>query len=126
MGLKIKPLLFISLGWLFVALACIGLFLPLLPTTPFLLLALACFAEHSPRFHQMLLNHRWFGPPLQEWQAHKRLSVHVKKRIYLIVCISFLISICLLWARTELQLLLAGLCLILLWFISRLPESESE
>jgi hypothetical protein len=78
--LKLKQYLFITLGWLFIALGAIGAVLPLLPTTPFLILALACFAENSPRFHRMLLHHKWFGPPLQQWEQTHTMRPKVKKK----------------------------------------------
>lgn len=122
---KIKQYLFITLGWIFVLLGTIGAFLPLLPTTPFLILALACFAENSPRFHRMLLHHKWFGPPLQQWEHSKTIRRSVKKKVYLLIILTFGISISVLWGRTWLQLMLVGIGLVLLWFISRLKESET-
>lgn len=122
---KLKQYLFISLGWVFVLLGAIGAVLPLLPTTPFLILALACFAENSPRFHRMLLHHKWFGPPLQQWENSHTMRRSVKKKVYLLIILTFGISIAVLWGRTGLQLMLVGICLILLWFISRIKEAES-
>lgn len=123
---KLKQYLFITLGWFFVALGAIGAVLPLLPTTPFLILALACFAENSPRFHRMLLNHKWFGPPLQQWEQSHTMRPRVKKKVYLLIILTFGISIGVLWGRIGLQLMLVGLCLTLLWFISRIKEAETE
>lgn len=126
MQTRLKQYLFITLGWLFVILGAIGAVLPLLPTTPFLILALACFAENSPRFHSMLLNHKWFGPALQQWEKNHTMRRGVKKKVYLLIIITFGISIAVLWGRLWLQLMLVGICLILLWFISRIKESENS
>ena len=52
----------LAIGWLSVALGVIGIFLPVLPTTPFLLLAAACFMRSSKRFYLWLVNHRQLGP----------------------------------------------------------------
>ena len=66
--------LWISLGWLFVGLGVIGIALPLLPTTPFLLLAALCFSRGSEKIHQWLLNHPTFGPPILDWQNKRAIS----------------------------------------------------
>jgi uncharacterized protein len=52
----------------------IGVVLPGLPTTPFILLAAACYAKASPRLHAWLLNHRWFGPMLRDWERDRSLT----------------------------------------------------
>ena len=62
-------------GWRIVGLAAtgcgfVGAFLPLVPTTPFLLLATFAFARSSPRLHQWLITHRAFGPLIRNWQRH--------------------------------------------------------
>ncbi|MCC6143350.1 MAG: YbaN family protein [Candidatus Hydrogenedentes bacterium] len=66
------------LGFLFVALVAVGAFLPLLPTTPFLLLAAACFAQSSERWHRWLLNHRRFGPMIRNWHERRCISRSTK------------------------------------------------
>ena len=60
----------LAIGWLSVALGVIGIFLPVLPTTPFLLLAAACFMRSSKRFYLWLVNHRQLGP----WIVDSRIA----------------------------------------------------
>jgi len=71
-------IVFLCLGWFFVALGVIGAFLPVMPTTPFLLVAVACFTRSSPRLEAWLLNHKTFGPPLRNWQEHGGISRRAK------------------------------------------------
>ncbi len=65
-------------GVLAVLLGVIGLFLPLLPTTPFLLLAAACFARGSTRMHNWLLNHRMFGSLLRNYEEGRGIPARAK------------------------------------------------
>lgn len=65
-------------GLFFVALGLIGIPLPLLPTTPFLLLALFCFARSSPRLHAWLLHHPRLGPTLRAWERHRAIPRRAK------------------------------------------------
>lgn len=114
----------IALGWLFVLLGVIGAFLPLLPTTPFLILALILFAESSPRFHKMLLNNRWFGPGLQQWERDRTVTRQTKRKATLLIILTFAVSIAVLHGRPGLQFMLLGLMSVLLLFIWRLRESR--
>lgn len=120
----LKRYLLLSLGWLSVILGAIGALLPVIPTTPFLILALACFSKSSPRFHRMLLNNKWVGPSLTEWEQNKTISRQIKFRAMVLVVISFTISIIILSGRTGLQLMLVVLGLIALGVIYQLKESE--
>lgn len=65
-------------GWFFVGLGVVGLFLPILPTTPFLLLASFCFVRSSPRLHQWLMNHRIFGRYVRDWEEKRAVRPGVK------------------------------------------------
>lgn len=62
--------MYLALGLVFVALGVVGTFLPVLPTTPFLILAAACFARSSPRLENWLIDHPQFGPLLYAWRKH--------------------------------------------------------
>lgn len=119
---SVVKIVLISLGWLFVVIAAIGVVLPILPTTPFLILSLALFAKSSTRFHQMLLNNRWVGASLREWEEKRSVSRQTKKKATILVVVSFSVSIAILHDRIELQLFLITLATILLVSIWRLKE----
>ena len=116
----------IALGWFFIVLGIIGALLPILPTTPFLILALALFSKSSPRFHQMLLNNKWFGPVLKEWEEKKTVSRQTKYKSTLLVIVSFSVSILLMAGKSYHQLMLLCLAVILLYFIWKTKEEARD
>lgn len=120
---SIQKKLLIILGWCFVLLGAIGVVLPILPTTPFLILALILFAKSSPRFHRMLLNNRWFGAGLKQWEEKKTVSRRTKRAASILILATFLISIVIMNKRPELQILLVIVTVVLLLFIWRLKEN---
>ena len=63
--------MYLAAGFILVGLASLGIFLPLLPTTPLLILAAACFAHSSERWHRWLMQHPVFGPLLHQWHEHR-------------------------------------------------------
>ncbi|WP_086464418.1 YbaN family protein [Oceanibaculum nanhaiense] len=69
-----------ALGCIFAALGLIGAFLPVVPTVPFLLVAVWCFSRSSPRFHHWLYTHPTFGPPIRNWFQHG--IVPLKGKLY--------------------------------------------
>jgi uncharacterized protein len=62
-------IIYIGLGWVFVALGVVGLIMPMMPGAVFLIMAAWCFARSSPRFEAWLLNHPTLGKPLRDWRA---------------------------------------------------------
>ena len=66
------------LGFVFLGLGLVGVFLPLLPTTPFVLLAAACFAQSSERMHRWILANETFGPMVRDWEQNRCVSCRVK------------------------------------------------
>lgn len=70
--------LWMGLGWISVGLGVVGIFLPLVPTTPFLLLAAFAFSKGSERLHDWLLTHPKLGPPIHNWQQHGAVSRKIK------------------------------------------------
>ena len=96
MGPTLSPtmkLLFNIIGVLAVLLGILGLFLPLLPTTPFLLLASACFARGSDRLHGWLLNHRVFGVYLRNFEAGNGIPLRAKIVASVMMWSSLLVAI---------------------------------
>jgi uncharacterized membrane protein YbaN (DUF454 family) len=72
----------LAIGWLSVALGVIGIFIPVLPTTPFLLLAAACFMRSSKRFYLWLVNHRQLGPWIVDYLEGQ--GIPLKGKVYAI------------------------------------------
>ena len=72
-----KPFWF-ALGFLALGLGALGVVLPLLPTTPFVLLAAFAFARSSERWHAWLLNHRIFGPIITDWREHGAIRARTR------------------------------------------------
>lgn len=67
-----------GLGIMFLVIGITGIIIPLLPTTPFLLLATACFAKSSPTLHDRLINNRIFGKYIRNYQENKGIPLRAK------------------------------------------------
>lgn len=117
---KLKKFGYFTAGWLSFLLGFIGVFLPILPTTPFMLLAAACFAKSSPRFHKWLLATRMFGPLIVNWQEQRFIAEKTKRNALLIIALTFGSSI---WVVDVFGLRLMLFCFwgLCTFFISRLP-----
>ena len=92
-----------AIGWLSVVLGVIGIFLPVLPTTPFLLLAAACFARSSPRFYHWLVEHPRLGPWIRDYLDGN--GIPLKGKVYAIGLMWLSIGLScylvpLIWARS--------------------------
>ncbi|WP_299380594.1 YbaN family protein [uncultured Kiloniella sp.] len=74
----IRRICLIGLGWICVVLGLIGIVLPLLPTTPFLLVALWAFSHSSERFHNWLYQHHLFGPMVRDWDCYRVIPLKAK------------------------------------------------
>ena len=87
----------IIIGIIALVLGVLGLFLPLLPTTPFLLLASACFARGSDRMHRWLLNHGVFGAYLRSFEEGKGIPLRAK-----------IVAISMLWVSMAVSIAMVG------------------
>lgn len=109
--------LFIAAGVIALLLGILGAFLPVMPTTPFVLVAAACFARGSRRLHDWMLAHRVAGPVIREWHEHRSMPPGIKPWAFLLMALSFGFSIYLMesaWHRAML-VTLGGVLAFLLW-----------
>jgi uncharacterized membrane protein YbaN (DUF454 family) len=120
---KTKKFFLTTIGLVFVGLAILGVILPILPTTPFLLVAAACFAKSSPRLQQKLLTNKTFGPLIYEWQQNRSIPRKAKRIALLTIILSVVWSAYLL-KNMMLTLLVFGLVIGPFIFLWRLPESK--
>jgi len=117
-------LLFLGLGCLAVVIGVVGLFVPLLPTTPFMLLAAACFARASRRFYNWLLNNRTFGPAILEWRQNRSIPYRTKIVAILAMAVTLSASILLVVTEPWMQACLAGLGVLLALGLYRIPSRD--
>ena len=116
-----KRLLLLSLGWICVGFAFLGIFIPGIPTTPFLIVALWAFAKSSKKFHNWLLSHKRFGPFLRDWESHK---VVPKKAKILMIFLQIFAVIVIQYSFNNLIITfgLAVLLLCVAWYVINLPS----
>ena len=119
----VRGLLWLA-GSVSLLLGLIGVLLPGLPTTPFVLLAAACYAKASPRLHAALLQHRLTGPLLRDWEKHRSLTRRTKTIavVSMLVMVSFSI-----WSfshRPVAQAVLVVLGAVGAWVVLRIPTRQ--
>ena len=117
--------MFAGLGTLFLLLGLFGLFLPVLPTTPFLLLAAACFARSSRRIFNWLLNNPRFGPLIREWREYRAIPHRAKRIALVLIALSFGISITFFVPGWPAKLAMGVGGLILMVWIARIPSLDA-
>lgn len=117
---RLMRVVFLGLGIVALLLAVAGIFLPMLPTTPFVLLAAACFARGSEFLHDKMLAHRVAGPIIREWHEHRSMPPGVKPWAFLLMGLSFGASI-LLMETTWHRAMLAAIGIVLAFFLWRVP-----
>jgi len=76
--ISLQKCILVSIGALSVGLAIVGIFIPVLPTTPLLLLAAACFVRSSDRLYTWLITHKWLGPYIRNYREHKAITRKAK------------------------------------------------
>jgi uncharacterized membrane protein YbaN (DUF454 family) len=119
---RVKRAVYVLLGCFFVGLAVLGLFLPVLPTTPFLLLASFFFIRSWPALNHRLLHSPVFGALLRDWQRHRGVRRHTKITAVAVIVVVAGASVVLGRLSLPLLLVLLPLACIGIVVVLRLPE----
>lgn len=114
LDLHVSPLVrlvFLVLGFIFVILAIAGVFLPLLPTTPFLLLAAGSFARSSEKFYHLLLSNPHFGPCIRDWHQYRCMRKGIK-----VLAIFMVVAACAwsMYSFREVEAVMIGILILML------------
>lgn len=117
--------IYLTIAWVSFALGLIGVVVPLMPTTCFMLLAVWAASKGSPRFAAWIREHPRFGPAVVAWEGERAIPRHAKRLALGMLAVSMLVlllTVALLWVKLA---LLGGLTLVGLWILTR-PEPAVE
>lgn len=118
---SLKRIVFITIAWISFILGVIGAFVPLMPTTCFMLLAVWAASKGSPRFANWIREHPRFGPAVVAWEGERAIPRHAKWLAVSMLGASILVlafTVAILWLKLA---LIAGLALLGVWIFTR-PE----
>lgn len=118
--------LLISCGWIFTVAGVIGIFLPIVPTVPFLLLAAACFARSSERFHTWLVEHNHLGPLLRDYLQGAGIPLRAKIAAIGMIWVSFPASAYLVADALWLKILLLSMAAAITFYLLSLPTASQN
>ncbi|MDZ4197704.1 MAG: YbaN family protein [Kiritimatiellia bacterium] len=126
--IRIKQMALMVCGSLSLALGVVGLFLPVLPTTPFLLLAAACYARSSKRFYDALLTNRWCGEYIRNYREGRGIPRRVKGftllLLWLTIGSSAVFAVSLWWVKLLLLGIAVAVTIHLLWLKTLTPTTK--
>ena len=109
---RLKHIMLLAGGWLLLCIGIAGIFIPLLPTTPLLLLSAFCFFHSSDKWYNWLINHKRFGTPIRNFRMHRAISLRAKVMSLLLlwgsITSSALLMVPLLWIRLLLFVIAVG------------------
>lgn len=122
MNAKIKKYFYLTIGFITTGLGIIGLFLPLMPTTCFLIAAVWAFSKSDPRYSQWILNHPQFGPAIEHWIKHKSINRETKCKISFSIVIGFALSLIIMAPSVTVSAFMISGMLMLLFYINTRAE----
>ena len=118
-----KNILFIILGHLCVAIGILGLLLPLVPGTPFLILAAYFYSKASPKFHHWLLSHKYLGPPVNNWNEHGAISRKTKFFVSALILTNLTLVSLFVNVHIYIKITVTMICLSVVLFIVSRPNT---
>lgn len=117
-------LVFLVAGCIFAVLGMVGVYMPVLPTTPFMILAAGCFARSSPKFYHWLINHRIFGQLLRDWEERRAIPRYAKYLSWTMMGVSCAV---LFWRLPReywwVAMVASVACLVTAIWMARLPDA---
>lgn len=123
-------LVLITIGSISVALGCLGIFLPILPTTPFLLLGAACYVRGSEKLYNWLINNKWFGAYIKNYREGRGIPIKAKLYAISLLWISILYAVVFAISKLPLKIMLlliaAGVTLHILRTKTMVQGEEKE
>ena len=130
MAMDIRKAILIFTGTVCVGLGVLGMFLPLMPTTVFLLMAAYCYSRSSDRFHNWLLSNRWCGSYIKNYRSKQGITLRQKATTLITLWASISLSIWLVgggfWTTLVLAAVAVGVTVHILWIKTYRPEMEGE
>jgi uncharacterized membrane protein YbaN (DUF454 family) len=115
-------ILWISAGWVAMAIGIIALALPILPTAPFIILAAYCFSRGSRKLHHWIRTRKYFGPIVLEWEQHQVIRLRVKVIATVLTIFSFVTSMIFLQVPWSIKLIIAAIIMVALCYIWTRPS----
>lgn len=112
----------LTIGWISFVCGMIGILLPVVPTSPFLILSAACFLRSSPRFYYWLINHRWFGIYIRYYLDGEGIPRRAKVMILLMLWVMMLSSAFLIVKIRWVSAVMIGIAAAVSIYIIRQPE----
>ena len=117
-----KRWIYFGIGWFFFGFGVVGAFLPILPTTPLMIIALWAFSKSSDRFHRWLYEHSVFGPPMQRWHKFRVISVAAKMAAIGSMAASITYLVVFTTIPLPVLLITGGVMLVGVWYILSKPS----
>ena len=121
-----KKIVLLTLGHICLVLGIIGAFLPILPTTPFLLLAAFLYSKSSDKLHTWIINHKYLGPPLKDWQERGVIGMKAKILATIMIILVLVFRFPVLNLALAIKIFASAVLIGVLIFIWTRPSSRKE